>query len=446
MGLFKPAWQSRKYAKAMKAVNKLSSQTKLACVVAEASVGDAIRVAIEKLTDQTLLAGVVSNREIHDVFRMAAAKKLTDQDLAQKAYTGIANSKRECGEIRLWAADNLTDQALAQQTYVDITNDTVKYSSYRLEAAEKILDQTLAQQVFADIAKDVDSLGSHREKAIELLEDQVVLAEIALSETVVYIRLKAIEKLTDKGLAQRLYADIAIKDDSWSAFDKLTDQACIADVVKQEKYFGKLGEAAIEKLTDQKILADVVLSSYTIKARLAAFEKLTDPFLIAEIAKQEIPFLEVRMAVIKRLETQNFSQELYADIVKHGVKDHDEHWGDKYSPPSGTYDICMTAVRMLTDQAILADLARHSDDGLVRYVAITMITDKAVLTEFANSTDDSWYQCSWQQRKTLLEYEESELFFGFEKLSYRYESYQEDLRETARNRLAELDKGTKGTV
>lgn len=66
------------------------------------------------------------------------------------------------------------------------------------------------------------------------------------------------------------------------AVEKLTDQAVLVDIVKNDDSMF-VREAAVEKITDQAVLADVAKNAKHSDMREAAFAKLSDPVIKADV-------------------------------------------------------------------------------------------------------------------------------------------------------------------
>jgi len=138
MGLFKPAWASDNDEIAWKAFNKLKSQAKLERVAYESSRLAMQSEAVKKLTDQRILVSLATNKD--SCTRGEAIERLTDQTVLNNI---AANNNNEY-YLRLKAAKRLTDQVLAQKIFVELVEKNVT-SNIRIEAAEHLKDQTLAQ-------------------------------------------------------------------------------------------------------------------------------------------------------------------------------------------------------------------------------------------------------------------------------------------------------------
>ena len=473
MGLFKPAWQSKNGEKARKMVEKISDQTKLLRIARYPTTNwEARKAAINKLTDQAVLADFAKHGDQY--VRGYAIKNLTDQ----VALAYIAQNDEKYYN-RCEAAEKLTDKALAQKTFADVvkyapnthacnravrnlTDQTILAevancsSDYDIliDVAKKLTDHALAQKIFIDSAMNAPQ-ALQRCLAIYNLTDPVGIADVAKREEKEADVQKAIlTMITSQDFPQETYADIA-KHSPQShirsrAFAKLTDPALIAEVAKKEVHYDvrpavievlkrglfsqelyadiaanaayfEISMAAVNQLTDQTILADLAKNHNDSVVRSCAVHRLTVPALIAEVAKKETDNF-VCEEIIKRFGA-NISQEIYADIAKCCVKDHDENYMKET-------DICLAAIRNLTDQSALADLVKNSKDGFARNAAVDRLTDKGILTDIANGTDDSFYMCSWLQK--VLDFS-SEIGVGSET-----KQFSVDLRETARKRLAKL--------
>jgi hypothetical protein len=236
MGLFTPAWKSRNEKRALKAVEKMTDQQKLAKVAKEARNWRARLEAVYELTDQTVLADIAKNDK-DSYMRKAAVKTLTDQTV----LADVAKNDKD-RDVREAAVEKLT--------------------IVRKAAVEKLTDPA----ALADIAKNDKELTDVRKAAVCELTDQTALADIAKNANNYDVRKKAIEKLIGpvwKLTDQALLADVAKNDKVWcrEAFEKLTDQAMLADVAKNSNNH-YTQEAAILKLINQNHLKEALEGIY----------------------------------------------------------------------------------------------------------------------------------------------------------------------------------------
>ncbi|MCL2632358.1 MAG: hypothetical protein FWD45_04665 [Coriobacteriia bacterium] len=329
MGLFKPAWMSSNWKKVARAVKRTKSQQTLYRIINDAPNSYARRAALEKLTDQSLLADVARNTYGREV-RLAAAKKLTDLELAQEVFADLAKmigisdiqlaaieqltdqatlaevansiSRRD---VRISAAEKLSDRYLAQKAYADIASNIVftdiasRHAAYPLfeQVLERITDQDLLgdvvknafvkfqpmalsritdQAVLADIART--AFFNIRIGAVDRLIDQAVLADVAENDSVCEVRFSAAEKLTDRALAQKTYAYVAINTPADQELPYNTEGWTVL------RPNHDLRMKAVGKLTDQSLLADVAINASDGFVRQNALESITDQAALAEVA------------------------------------------------------------------------------------------------------------------------------------------------------------------
>lgn len=374
MGLFKPAWQSKNEKKALKAVQKLTDQTTLADIAKSMVTINVRHTAVKKLTDQSVLAFIAKNEKDSRV-RITAIEKLNDQN----ALADIANNRIEPGSVREEALKALTDQnALAE--YVK-TADSTEWLIYR-KVLDKLNDQTLIDVIKSDHTKSeyvrLDAVAKLADKTLA----QEIYNEFFRSSTDVEIRKMAAEQLDDQTsvqpILQKLYAEMAINNDRWDNckydFWKITDQAALADVAKnaRNKY---VSEEAVKSLTNEALLAGVARNAVEPAVRSAALRKITDQSVIADIAKND-KNVSVRMNAAEMLVDKSIEQEICADIAKHGkyTNDGEGYWRNE-------------AFHKLTDQVLLADVAKNAEDHGFRTWASEKLTDPKVLSDFVRSVD-----------------------------------------------------------
>lgn len=269
MGLFdflKPAWQSQKPQKALKAVAKETNPKQLAKIAKNAPLYFVRKAAIEKLTDRTLLAEVAQSNPHNVSLLMAVSEKLGDQ----KILADIACQPERPTSARLAALDKLTDSALARKVFAEIMQKAEKSddSNTRMEAVRLLTTQNL----LADLAQN-DPDFAVREAAAAKLTDQAVLAQVAQKDSFFTVRLKAVAKLTD----QELLFHIAKMDQEFqvreAAVAQLTDQAALIQIAKLDVAL-PIREAAAKKLTDRWLAQDILAKIATEKNKnLAAAHK-----------------------------------------------------------------------------------------------------------------------------------------------------------------------------
>jgi hypothetical protein len=160
--LFRPAWDSKDWYRAVKAVKKIKDEAKLERIAKEARCWDARQAAVERLTGQSLLVDIAWNDEDSDVCA-AAVKRLADQSI----LADIARNHKNWF-VRRTATGRLTDQNLLA---VIARNDEDNY--VRMIAVERVTDQSLLADVARNDKEDirVRIAASHRLVTYDLEED-----------------------------------------------------------------------------------------------------------------------------------------------------------------------------------------------------------------------------------------------------------------------------------
>ena len=194
--------------------------------------------------------------------------------------------------------------------------------------------------------------------------------------------LKAVAKVTDKNELIRIVDDAPRMAASKAAIYKMTDQGILIDIFEKSKS-SILRRAIAEKITDQNFLADIVKTCVDNDVCNAAFLNLN-------------------------------SQEALADVACFTA-------GQKSS--------CEKAIKLLTDQNVLAEIADSDDDNYI-YIWEEIIETPIYTGASCPCPQGSGYGCNGDPGSCIMNYP-----------AY-YESHIEehtlDLREAAQKRLAEL--------
>ena len=356
MGLFKPAWMSDNKSKALKAVEKETSQAVLIKIINSAQSKDIRRTAIRKCTDQPVLAGIAATEKDYWL-RREAVMNLTDQAVLLQ----IAKNRNEHDDIRITAAQKISEPAvhaavlsdiITESSYIPDDNvrrnvesvikslsdfsalskimncfsaDTNLYKMLR-NRVEYLLHQINDQSMILNIIKDDNIYFFIRETAVEKITKASVLAKLATdSDYPDYIRRKAIENsnLSDKELMAKIVkndTDIRMRK---AALEKIFDQSILADVAKNDDFYG-VRQAAAAKLNDQSLIADIAMNDPHKEVRRSAVEKLHDQSALIFIAQNDkdagilcCAFETLyRMKILKDDETDHI-----VDRIVHHVKD-----------------------------------------------------------------------------------------------------------------------------
>ena len=372
LDLFKPAWQQDEdWEKALKAVSKIKNQRKLAKIVKKIPYWDARKEAVEKM----------DNRH-------------------QTLFADIAK------------------------------NDT--FSGVREIAVEKMDNRH--QTLFADIAKN-DTYDYVRKIAVEKLNNrhQTLFADIAKNDEDILVRFTAIKKL-DKNyqtLIQDVLIDLLLKKSSnhllpihmrIEAIDMLDNPHSII----QDVYLQDIQKQHIGKITNQVLLA--VIAKKHVSSNYEAVKNLTDQALLANVAKNAED-IDVRLKAIEEL--NNYHQELFANIAKN-----DEIYilpglsGHSYYYKEGR-----TALEKLTDQALLADVAKNAKALEIRVEAAQKLTNNVIAQEVYADVAKNGKGANLSRLRAIRELTDKNVLAGIAK-----NDEDNDVRETAAEQLTNINK------
>jgi len=381
---------------------------------------DARLAAVKKLTDQGLLEKIAKT-DIDPRIRIKAINKLTDEEVLREIACTEGNM-----QVRLAIIAKFPDPAQRQAKIHYIARYDEKEDN-RLAAIEKLTDQS----VLTDIAKH-DQASKVRAAAIKMLTDQSLLADIAKHDKAEYIRAAVVERLTD----QHVLADMAKCDESptvcRSAIARISDPNVLAELAKVgNKSAVRL--AVAEKLSDpmlaQKVYADLAKYDRDRNTRGIAIAKLTDQRLLAVIAKNDSDSMNRRKAVTKisdpileqetvtylamneevswrdrldyalKIEDNVIAQAIIADfIIHHAAEDYfesevfskltDQHLLAGVAKNAPSLRACFVAVSKLTDKNLLTDVAKNSRHDRIRAEVMKQGLDPAALADIATTDAD----------------------------------------------------------
>jgi hypothetical protein len=311
-------------------------------------------------------------------------------------------------------------ESLTSQVALAVVAKTEIHPMLRLNAAMRLTDRALAQDVFADIAKSNTQYELTIREAFEKLNDEAALADVAKNSHHLWMRLAAVDKLSEQTLLVKIASSASMRAQVWSqwsdypdyvedsggrAVNRLVDQNLLAVVVGCARDEA-VRKAAARKLTDQGVLAKAYKSIDDLWVRMEVVKNITDQALLAQIAKSnDLP--GARAEAIKNLT----DQALVAQIVKNEPS-HDYYVG--HIAADRLADLEIAKVRNLTDQAELAKIAKNYEVRIaaaetptdqappaeivknirkrVRIAAVETLADQALLTSIARS-DGEYYVC-----------------------------------------------------
>ena len=223
-------------------------------------------------------------------------------------------------------------------------------------------------------------------KAVTKITDQATLERVASSALFDEVRFAAILGI-DGGMKQEklfsayIYDQVLIKfvvqnknPDYWgiriSAIKKLNEKLLLVKIAQNDKS-PVARRAAVEKLTDQAVLFEIAITDSDNGVRLNAVNVITDQQLLAYIAGSEKND-DILLAIALKVIDENLAQEIFARIAKGG----------------GFKDRREVALKQLTNQNLLADVALSGIDGLIRQSAVDKITDQSILAKIATNAND----------------------------------------------------------
>jgi len=157
------------------------------------------------------------------------------------------------------------------------------------------------------------------------------------------------------------------------AIERVTDQKVLADIAKSS-YYGE----AVAKLHNQSMLVDVAKNASSEVTRNLAVQKILDEALLLEVVNN-CEYMETRILAAQKLPDQSLVQSLYAYVAKNDYI---------------TYK-AKEAINKLTDQALLADVVTSKSNAdsknaqsVVRAEAAYRLTDQTLLAKIAKKVKD----------------------------------------------------------
>jgi hypothetical protein len=176
MGLFTPAWKSKNKKRALRAVEKITDQIKLARVAKEAWTWEVRKAAVKKLTGQSALADIAKNASNSHV-RKAAVEKLTDQNaLADIVKNDVDWDVRRAAVERLFASDKLKD-VVEYFSNIDISN--VKNNASILIPIAKKFPQAMKEN-WRQIENRVKTLHEDKHDDIACYSERISITAASL--------------------------------------------------------------------------------------------------------------------------------------------------------------------------------------------------------------------------------------------------------------------------
>jgi hypothetical protein len=360
---FRSGWKNSDSGKRLDAVNNLTNQTILAKIATVSENRDVRLAAAGRLTEHPIPSGIFQDLSVlhwdsEASYGSRVVERLTDEvilaHLARKAaHTGIRKA----------AVEKLKDQDVLAEI---ASNDFD--SKVRMAAIGKINDNERLAQIArtamlfqrADVRIAPSPDTGIRLEAVRRIKSQALLADLAINSYQRDVRLEAARKVTDQPLLSKIArsapsgivqisgegSSYFVGDPAGAVISRLDDQKILGEIALDKKRHESVRRRAIERMTDQPLLAELARSDSDAGVRRGATERLADQTVLAEIAMND-ESRYVRLEAAKRLSDRSLANRVFAEIAM--------------GRSSGECTIRLEAVRMLDDQALLADVVRHAD-------------------------------------------------------------------------------------
>lgn len=288
-------------------------------------------------------------------------------------------------EKALRAVSKIGDKSKLKEIVGRAPLETVRYAAIKkifslsnsyIEVETLFNNAINAQAVLQYVALN-DQDRMFRQYAVRKLADESVVALIARNDENEYVRSTAVEKLTE----QNVLSDIARSDPQWNvrreATKRLSNQSLLSLVATSDRH-ELVRKEAVERLDDQSTLADISLHDANWEVRRSAIERVTDQAAIGTYL-----VTEKGRAESYRWFNSCDSEGLLNRIDDPGVL----AYVAKKSPDNAESDIGAKALKRISDEATLVDIAKCGDASeYVRIEAIQRIGDERALIELATET------------------------------------------------------------
>jgi len=275
------------------------------------------------------------------------ARERAPEKLAEECSKGEDGACRELEVVAMDGEDPEVRRAAAE--------------TLRLRAVSKL--SASEPEALIDYALG-DPADSVRRAAVSKLTDEAILARIARRDPSPEVRVAALDRMTD----QEVFAEIAVSDTDAEtramAVLQLTDESLLKDFALHADS-AAVRTAACVHLRDQAVL-EIAARDPDAMVRSTAAQKLSDPARLGEVALSDPDMLTRLLAV---LNPNLISPSVLLEVA---ATDSDG-------------DVKAAAIAKLTAPPLLADLARHSKERIVRYAAVTHpgLVDRRTLTAVA---------------------------------------------------------------
>ena len=340
------------------AVGALADQ-RVVAEVARRDPENRVRIAaVQHLTDGALLADLAAGRQNPEV-RMAAAGNLHLTDPAALALLATGDPATTVRQAAV-ANPSLADEALLARIAVEDDADYV-----RSAAVTRVSDPGLLRQIAEN-----DPSPTVRGTAVvnPALSDPAFLASVAKADATQFVRVRALERISDPALRRQVAAYVRA-----DTVATLADAAQLADIARSSKD-PEMREAAARVIANQPQLIEILRRETVWRVRHAAIVNpvLTDQAALAAVATGD-PAPAVRVVAAMKLDDRSLAQRVYAEVVA--------------SEGEGRWLWGELAVSRLDDQALLARIAESDDLAGLRSAAVWRLDSQPALARIASTAD-----------------------------------------------------------
>jgi len=373
------------YTNHLTAIANLADESLLSIIVKKDKDCEARQLAYKKLGKEDSQEAIIDRAKYskYDYERESAIDKIADIDLLSNlALTGKYDirqlaykklGKENCREALIDRAkygksDFVRESATNKITDINLLLDLAKTGSYvTRQLAYKKLGKENCQEAIIDRAK-YSKYDYERESAIDKIADIDLLSDLA--KTGKYeIRQLAYKKLGEENCQEAIIDRAKYSKYDYereSAIDKIADIDLLSDLAKTGKY--EIRQLAYKKLGEencQEAIIDRAKNGKSDVERKSAINKLNDIGLLSDLAKTDTNY-DIRQVAYKILGEEN-CQDAIIDKAKND-KDSNQR---------------MSAIGTLTDQNILADIAKNEDIHRLSesVLAASKLTDLSQKTE-----------------------------------------------------------------
>ncbi|WP_334319158.1 hypothetical protein, partial [Termitidicoccus mucosus] len=249
----------------------------------------------------------------------------------------------------------------------------------------------------ARVAKDDGASIEKRMESVETLAaagEQALLTDVAASTGDPRVRHAAIEKISDeqflaKALKNMRGGEVELLDQVMRDGPTSRSQEAMRNISGMDT---KTIEAALEKITDPQLLADLARHAASLTVRMSVVVKTGDQAALAALARDNSLGIPFRQAIVGELTDQavladiakNAADSLIREAAAGKLTDQTVLLGIVQNTTPRQAAIRKVAAERLTDQTALAAIAQNTtEDFTIRRVAIGKLTDQTILTAIA---------------------------------------------------------------